>query len=312
MRQSNQSALTDFILEGLFDDSLTHVFLFSLTMMVYLVAVSSNTLTIFLICADRRLHTPMYFLLSQLSLMDLMHVTTTIPKMATNYLSGRKSISFVGCATQHFLYLAVGGAECVLLTLMSYDRYVAICHPLHYAVIMSRRVALMMAVMSWLGASMNSFIHTVILMHFPFCGSRTIHHFYCEFPAIVKLICEDISVYETTVYISSVLFILLPILLVSTSYAFILHSIIQMRSTGSKRNAFATCSSHLTVVSLWFGTGIFSYMRPSSQRTPLQEKVGSVFYSIITPTLNPLIYTLRNKDIAQALRKVLGRDIIIQ
>ncbi|XP_054992102.1 olfactory receptor 2AE1-like [Sorex araneus] len=312
MRQNNQSLLADFILEGLFDDSLTHVFLFSLTMMVYLVAVSSNTLTIFLICADRRLHTPMYFLLSQLSLMDLMHVTTTIPKMATNYLSGRKSISFMGCATQHFLYLAVGGAECVLLTLMSYDRYVAICHPLHYAVIMSRRVALMMAVTSWLGASMNSFIHTVILMHFPFCASRTVHHFYCEFPAIVKLICGDISVYETTVYISSVLFILLPILLVSTSYAFILHSIIQMRSTGSKRNAFATCSSHLTVVSLWFGTGIFSYMRPSSQRTPLQEKVGSVFYSIITPTLNPLIYTLRNKDIAKALRKVLGRDAVIQ
>ncbi|XP_054992104.1 olfactory receptor 2AE1-like [Sorex araneus] len=312
MRQSNQSSLLDFNLEGLFDDSLTHVFLFSLTMMVYLVALSSNTLTILLICADRRLHTPMYFLLSQLSLMDLMHVTTTIPKMAANYLSGRKSISFVGCATQHFVYLALGGAECVLLTLMSYDRYVAICHPLHYAVIMSRRVALMMAVTSWLGASMHSFIHTVILMHFPLCGSRIIHHFYCELPAIVKLICGDISVYETTVYICSVLFILLPILLVCTSYAFILRSIIQMRSTGSKRNAFATCSSHLTVVSLFFGASIFSYMRPRSQRTPLQEKVGSVFYSIITPTLNPLIYTLRNKDIAKALRKVLGRDVVIQ
>ncbi|XP_012790158.1 olfactory receptor 2AE1-like [Sorex araneus] len=312
MRQSNQSSLADFILEGLFDDSLTHVFLFSLTMMVYLVAVSSNTLTILLICADRWLHTPMYFLLSQLSLMDLMFLITTIPKMAANYLSGRKSISFVGCAIQHFLYVVAGGAECVLLTLMSYDRYVAICHPLHYALIMSRRVALMMAVTSWLAASMNSFIHTVILMNFPFCGSRTIHHFYCEFPAIVRLICGDISVYETTVYISTVLFTLLPILFVSTSYAFILHSIIQMCSTGSKRNAFATCSSHLTVVSLWFGASIFSYMRPRSQRTPLQEKVGSVFYSIITPTLNPLIYTLRNKDIAKAMRKVLGRDAVIQ
>ncbi|XP_055984509.1 olfactory receptor 2AE1-like [Sorex fumeus] len=311
MRQNNQSSLADFILEGLFDDSLTHVFLFSLTMVVYLVAASGNSLTILLICADPRLHTPMYFLLSQLSLMDLMHVTTTIPKMATNYLSGRKSITFVGCATQHFLYLSVGGAECVLLTLMSYDRYVAICHPLHYAVIMSRRVALMMAVMSWLGASMNSFIHTMILMHFPFCGSRTIHHFYCEFPAVVQLVCGDITVYEKTVYISGILLLLFPILLVSTSYGFILHSIIQMRSAGSKRNAFATCSSHLTVVSLWFGACIFSYMRPRSQRTPLQDKVGSVFYSIITPTLNPLIYTLRNKDVAKALRKVLGRDAVI-
>ncbi|XP_054992754.1 olfactory receptor 2AE1-like [Sorex araneus] len=310
MWQSNQSSLADFILEGLFDDSLIHVFLFSLTLVVYLVAVSGNSLTILLICADRRLHSPMYFLLSQLSLMDLMHVTTTIPKMATNYLSGRKSISFVGCATQHFLYLAVGGAECVLLTCMSYDRYVAICHPLHYAVIMSRRVALMMAVMSWLGSATNSLIHTMILMHFPFCGSRNIHHFYCEFPAVVQLVCGDITIYEKTAYISTVLLLLFPILLVSTSYGFILHSVMQMQSAGSKRNAFATCSSHLTVVSLWFGACIFSYMRPRSQRTPLQDKVGSVFNSIITPTLNPLIYTLRNKDVAKALRKVLGRDAV--
>ncbi|XP_055984508.1 olfactory receptor 2AE1-like [Sorex fumeus] len=312
MKQSNQSSLADFILEGLFDDSLTHVFLFSLTMVVALASVSGNFLTILLICADPRLHTPMYFLLSQLSLMDLMFLTTTVPKMATNYLSGKKSISFVGCATQHFLYLAVGGAECVLLTLMSYDRYVAICHPLHYAVIMNGRVALMMAVMSWLGASMNSLIHTVILMHFPFCGSRTVHHFYCEFPAVVKLVCRDITEYEKTVYISGILFLLFPILLVSTSYGFILHSIIQMRSAGSKRNAFATCSSHLTVVSLWFGACIFSYMRPRSLRTPLQDKVGSVLYSIITPTLNPLIYTLRNKDVAKAVKRVLGRDVVIQ
>ncbi|XP_075384301.1 olfactory receptor 2AE1-like [Tenrec ecaudatus] len=306
--RNHTSSWEDFILEGLFDDSLTHLFLFSLTMVVFSIAVSANTLTILLICADARLHTPMYFLLSQLSLMDLMYVCTTIPKMATNYLSGKKSISFVGCATQHFIYLSVGGAECLLLALMSYDRYVAICHPLHYTVLMSRRLTFMMAVMSWLGASTNSFIHTVILMHSPFCEPRKISHFYCEFPAILKLICEDMTVYETTVYISTILILLIPISLVSTSYAFIVHSVIQMRSAGSKRNAFATCSSHLTVVFLWFGACIFTYMRPRAQHTPLQDKVGSMFYSIITPTLNPLIYTLRNKDVAKALRKVLGRD----
>ncbi|XP_045397340.1 olfactory receptor 2AE1-like [Lemur catta] len=310
MWQRNQTYLTDFILEGLFDDSLTHLFLFSLTMVVFLIAVGGNSLTILLIYADPRLHTPMYFLLSQLSLMDLMHVSTTIPKMATNYLLGKKSISFVGCAAQHFLYLSLGGAECLLLALMSYDRYVAICHPLRYTVLMNKKVGLMMAVMSWLGASINSLVYTVTLMHFPFCGSRKIRHFYCEYPAVVKLVCGDISFYETIVYISSILLLLLPILLVSTSYAFILHSVIHMRSAGSKRNAFATCSSHLIVVSLWFGACIFSYMRPRSQHTPLQDKVGSVFYSIITPTLNPIIYTLRNKDIAKALRRVLRRDII--
>ncbi|XP_070341484.1 olfactory receptor 2AE1-like [Equus asinus] len=309
IRQRNQTSPVDFILEGLFDDSLTHLFLFILTMVVFLIAASDNILTILLICADSQLHTPMYFLLSQLSLMDRMHVSTTIPKMATNYLSGKKSISFVGCATQHFLYLSVAGAECLLLALMSYDRYVAICHPLHYTVLMNRKVGLMMALVSWLGASINSLIHTVILTQFPFCGPQKIHHFYCEFPAVVKLVRGDITVYETTVFISSVLLLLLHILLVSTSYAFILHSIIQMRAAGSKRNAFATCSSHLTVVSLWFGACMFSYMRPRSQCTPLQDKVGSVFYSIITPTLNPLIYTLRNKGVAKALRRVLGRDI---
>ncbi|XP_004781903.1 olfactory receptor 2AE1 [Mustela putorius furo] len=312
MWQRNQTSLADFILEGLFDDSLTHRFLFSLTIVVFLTAVSGNVLTILLICADAQLHTPMYFLLSQLSLMDLMHVSTTIPKMATNYLSGKKTISFVGCATQHFFYLSLGGAECILLALMSYDRYVAICHPLRYTVLMNRRVEVMMAVMSWLGASINSLIHTTILMHFPFCGSRKIHHFYCEFPAVVKLVCGDITVYETTVYISSIILLLFPIFLVSTSYAFILHRVIQMRSSGSKRNAFATCSSHFIVVSFWFGACIFSYMRPRSQHTPLQDKVGSVFYSIITPTLNPLIYTLRNKDVAKALRRVLRRDILTQ
>ncbi|XP_037362935.1 olfactory receptor 2AE1-like [Talpa occidentalis] len=312
MWQRNKTSVVYFILEGLFDDSLTHVFLFSLTMLVFLVAVSGNALTILLICADPRLHKPMYFLLSQLSLMDLMHVSTTIPKMATNYLSGKKVISFVGCATQHFFYLSIGSAECLLLTLMSYDRYVAICHPLHYTILMNRKVTLMMAVMSWLGGSMISLILTVTLMHFPFCGPRNIHHFYCELPAVVKLVCGDVTVYETTVYVTGIILILLPILLVATSYVFIIHSVIQMRSAGSKRNAFATCSSHVTVVSLYFGACIFSYMRPRSQRTPLQDKVGSLIYSIITPSLNPLIYTLRNKDVAKAVRRVLGRDSISQ
>ncbi|KAL6031637.1 hypothetical protein STEG23_000571 [Scotinomys teguina] len=306
----NQTSLEDFILQGLFDDSFSHLCLFLLIMLVFLTAVSGNSLTILLICADPRLHTPMYFLLSQLSLMDLMHVSTTIPKMASNYLSGKKSISFVGCATQHFLYLSVGGAECVLLALMSYDRYVAICHPLRYSVLMSRRVGMMMAVMSWLSASVNSLILTSILMSFPFCGSRIIHHFYCELPAVVKLVCGDVTVYETTVYICSIILLLLPIILVSTSYGFILHSVIRMRSAGSKRNAFATCSSHFLVVSLYFGSSIFSYMRPRSQRTPLQDKIGAIFYSIITPTLNPLIYTLRNKDVAKALKRVLRGDIV--
>uniref|UniRef100_I3MY08 Olfactory receptor n=1 Tax=Ictidomys tridecemlineatus TaxID=43179 RepID=I3MY08_ICTTR len=300
----NQTSLADFILEGCFDDSPTHLFLFYLTMVVYLVALSGNILTILLICVDHGLHIPMYFLLSQLSLMDLMHVCTTIPKMATTYLSGSKSVSFLGCATQHFLYLSLGGAECLLLALMSYDRYVAICHPLHYTVLMSRKTVPMMALTSWLGASLNFLIHTVILMHFPFCGTQKIHHFYCEYPAVVKLVCVNVTVYVSKVFISTIVLLLLPIILVSTSYGFILHSVIEMHSSGSKRNIFATCNSHLIVLSLWFGACIFSYMRPRSQHTTLQDKVVSVFYRIITPTLNLLIYTLWNTNVAKALRRV--------
>uniref|UniRef100_A0A9L0J3K7 G-protein coupled receptors family 1 profile domain-containing protein n=1 Tax=Equus asinus TaxID=9793 RepID=A0A9L0J3K7_EQUAS len=286
MWQRNQTSLGDFIFERLFDDSLTHLFLFSLTMVLFLIAVSGNALTILLICADPRLHTPMYFLLSHPSLVDLMLVSTTIPKMATNYLSGKKSISFVGCATQHFLYLSVGGAECLILALMSYDRYVAICHPLHYSALMKRKVGLMMAVMSWLGASINSLIYTVMLMQLPFCGPQ----------------CSSAASYFSS---SPSCWFLHPMPSSSTAS-------FRCVAAGSKRNAFATCSSHLTVVSLWFGACMFSYMRPRSQCTPLQDKVGSVFYSIITPTMNPLIYTLRNKDVAKALRRVLGRDVITQ
>ncbi|XP_051018078.1 olfactory receptor 2AE1-like [Acomys russatus] len=222
----NQTSLGDFILQGLFDDSFNHHCLFLFTMLVFLTAVSGNSLIILLICYDSRLHTPMYFLLSQLSLMDLMHVLTTVPKMASNYLSGKKSIFFVSCATQHFLYLSLGSAECILLALMSYDRYVAICHPLHYTVLMSTRVVVMMAVMSWLGASVNSPMHTAILMSFPFCGSGIIHHLYCELPAVVKRVCGDITVYGNTVYISSAACLLLPIILISAAYGFILHSVV--------------------------------------------------------------------------------------
>ncbi|XP_051018080.1 olfactory receptor 2AE1-like [Acomys russatus] len=224
-RRWNQTSLGDFILQGLFDDSFNHHCLFLFTMLVFLTAVSGNSLTILLICYDSCLHTPMYFLLSQLSLMDLMHILTTMLKMACSYLSGKNSISFVGCATQHFLYLPLSGAECVLLALMSYDHYVAICRPIHYTVLMSTRVGVMMAVMSWLGGSENSLIHMAILMSFPFCGSGINHHFYCELPAGVKLVCGDITVYENTVYISSVARLFLPIILISGAYGFILHSV---------------------------------------------------------------------------------------
>lgn len=202
--------------------------------------------------------------------------------MASNYLSGKTSISFVGCAIQHFLYLSLDGAESLLLAFVSYDRYVAISRPLCHTELMSRRMGVMMAVMSWLSASVKSLIHMAILMSFSFCRSRIIHHFYCEFLAVLKLVCGAIAVYENIVYTSTIILLLIPIILVFMSYGFILHSVIQMQSSVSKRNAFAMCSSHLIAVCLWYGACIFSYMR-RSQLTPLQDEVGSVFLSLLLP-----------------------------
>ncbi|KAM6224134.1 olfactory receptor 2AJ1-like [Rhynchocyon petersi] len=275
--------------------------------MMFLVTLTGNSLLILLILVDSHLHTPMYFFLWQLSLIDILFTFAIIPKMITDYLLHRTVISVYGCGIQIFLGLALGGTECILLALMSYDRYVAICKPLHYSLLMNWPLCRQMAASSWTGGSLNALIHTAFTMGFSVCGAREIHHFYCELPGVLRLSCEDTLSYETGVLISTTILLLIPFSVILASYTLILATIIQMDSTASRKKAFSTCSSHLTVVSLYYGAIIFMYMRPISSHISGEDKIVSVFYTILTPMLNPIIYSLRNKDVMWALGKVLGK-----
>ncbi|XP_006894037.1 PREDICTED: olfactory receptor 2T2-like [Elephantulus edwardii] len=298
---------TDFILLGLITHPLFPELIFTVVFFIFVVAVTANVVMILLIHVDSRLHTPMYFLLSQLSIMDTVYICITVPKMLQDLLSKEKTISFVGCAVQIFLYLTLIGGEFFLLGLMAYDRYVAVCNPLRYPLLMNRRICLFMVVGSWVGGSLDGFMLTPVTMSFPYCGSREINHFFCEIPAVLKLSCTDTSLYETLMYSCCVLMLLIPISIISVSYTRILITVHRMNSAEGRRKAFATCSSHIMVVSIFYGAAFYTNVLPHSYHTPEKDKVVSAFYTILTPMLNPLIYSLRNKDVAAALRKVLGR-----
>ncbi|XP_012372287.1 olfactory receptor 2T27-like [Octodon degus] len=305
----NYSAFADFVLLGLFRSSRAPWLLFALILLVFLVSIASNATMIVLIRADPRLRTPMYFLLSQLSLMDILYISTIVPKMLLDQATGRRAISFAGCTAQHFLYLTLAGAEFFLLGLMSYDRYVAVCSPLRYPVLMSRRVCLLIAAAAWLGGSLDGFLLTPVTMQFPFCASREINHFFCEVPALLKLSCADTSAYETAMYACCILMLLIPFSVIAASYARILLAVCAMRQADARQKAVATCSSHMVVVSLFYGAAMYTYVLPHSYHTPEQDKAVSAFYTILTPMLNPLIYSLRNRDVAGALRRARERGL---
>ncbi|XP_054440028.1 olfactory receptor 2M2-like [Pteronotus mesoamericanus] len=310
MKGGNETGTSDFLLLGLFPN-MKHTSVLTYTiLLLYLLAVMANSLLLLLIWMDVRLHTPMYFLLSQLSLVDLALISSTVPKMMTNFFSGKKNITRLACGTQIFFFFTLGGAECILLTLMAYDRYVAICNPLRYAVIMNHAVCLQMAAVSWVGGILVSIAHTFYTMNLPICGSREIHHFFCEMPAIMKISCKDTSTYELVVFGLGIVFIFIPFGLIIASYTVILLAVLRMKSPQSRNKALATCSSHLTVVSFYLGPCVYMYMTPGSSHSPEQEQAVSVFCTVLTPLLNPLTYSLRNKDVLGALQKVLGKQSV--
>ena len=303
----NRTASSDFILLGLLVNSKATGIVFAVILAIFVVAVTANLVMIFLIHMDSHLHTPMYFLLSQLSIMDTLFICTTVPKLLVDMVSIQKTISFVACGIQIFLYLTMIGSEFFLLGLMAYDRYVAVCNPLRYPVLMNRRVCLLLAAGAWFGGSLDGFLLTPITMNVPYCGSRNIDHFFCEIPAVLKLACADTSLYETLMYICCVLMLLIPISIISTSYSLILLTVHRMRSAEGRKKAFTTCSSHLTVVSIFYGAAFYTYVLPKSFHTLEQDKVISAFYTIVTPMLNPLIYSLRNKDVTGAFKKIFAQ-----
>ncbi|XP_007516484.2 olfactory receptor 2M3-like [Erinaceus europaeus] len=304
MASENQTFNSGFILLGIFSHSPIHIFLFSLVLGIFTVAFMGNTVMILLIYLDTQLHTPMYFLLSQLSLMDLTLISTIVPKMAFNYLSGRKSISLSGCGTQIFFYVSLLGAECFLLAAMAYDRYVAICHPLRYSVLVSQRICGLMAASSWILGSLDGIIEVAVALSFSYCGAREIPHFFCDVPALLTLSCSNTLLFERMIFICCIVMLLFPVAVIIASYVRVILAVIHMAAGEGRRKAFATCSSHLMVVGMYYGAAMFIYMRPVSDRSPSQDRMVSAFYTILTPMLNPLIYSLRNKEVARAFMKV--------
>ncbi|XP_053428488.1 olfactory receptor 2L13-like [Nycticebus coucang] len=294
---------SDFILLGLFPlNQIGHLLLF-LIILVFIFASVGNLVMIHLIRMDSRLHKPMYLLLSQLSLMDLMYISTTVPKVAFNFLSSQKGISFLGCGVQIFFFVTMAGSEGLLLASMAYDRYVAICHPLHYPSRMGTRTCVKMIIGSWTLGSLNSLAHTVYALHIPYCRSRAIDHFFCDVPAMLPLACMDTWVYEYMVFVSATLFLLLPFLGITASYGRVLFVIYHMHSKEGRKKAFTTCSTHLTVVTFYYIPFVCTYLRPRNLRSPAEDKILAVFYTTLTPMLNPIIYSLRNKEVLGAMTR---------
>ncbi|XP_064451703.1 olfactory receptor 2AJ1-like [Mirounga angustirostris] len=305
MGHENHSFTSDFILLGLFSSSQSSLVFISFIFIIFIMTITENTIMILLILRDSRLHTPMYFLLSHLSFMDILHISNIVPKMVTDFLSGSRTISFTGCGFQIFLSLTLLGGECLLLTAMSYDHYVAICHALHYPILMNDYVRILMARGSWIVGTVNFIVHTAYAVQFPFCGPRAIDHFFCEVPAMLKLSCVDTTLYERGVYVSGLIFLLVPSSLILASYVQILLTVLQMKSSEVRKKSFSTCSFHMIVVTMYYGPFIFTYMRPKSYHTPGQDKYLAIFYTILTPTLNPIIYSFRNKDVLKAMKNML-------
>ncbi|XP_037673452.1 olfactory receptor 2T3-like [Choloepus didactylus] len=301
----NQTSSISFILMGLFGDTRHAVLLYSVAFIFFLMALAGNALLILLIHTEARLHTPMYFFISQLSLMDLMYISVTVPKMLLGQVTGDNAISPLGCGIQMFFYLTLAGAEFFLLAAMAYDRYVAVCRPLHYPLLMNQKVCQLLVSGCWFLGTTDGLLLTPITMSFPFCQSRRIQNFFCEAPALLKLSCSDIYLYKMLMYLCCMLMLLIPLSVISSSYALILHLIHRMTSVDGRRKAFTTCSSHMIVVLLFFGAAVYTYMLPSSYHTEEWDMMGSAFYTVITPVLNPLIYSLRNKDVTGALRSVM-------
>ncbi|XP_020851211.1 LOW QUALITY PROTEIN: olfactory receptor 13C2-like [Phascolarctos cinereus] len=304
MDGANQTLVQEFFLLGLSKHHNVEIALFVLCLGIYLIILLGNSSLIMLSILDSNLHTPMYFFLSNLSFMDIFGTSSFGPFMLVNFLSVRKTISFPGCAIQMYLTLALGTTESVLLAMMAYDRYVAICNPLRYTIIMNMRVCVQLAALSWIVGSVNSLLQTVLALRVSFCGNNIIDHFFCEILAVLKLACVDISLNPFVMMVALALVTLTPVLLILISYIFILATILRLNSAEGRKKAFSTCSAHLTVVIIFFGTILFMYSKPKA-KDPDSDKLIALFYGAVTSMLNPIIYSLRNKEVKAAVKKVM-------
>nr|XP_033779169.1 olfactory receptor 10A4-like [Geotrypetes seraphini] len=307
MIRENQSFVTEFILLGFSRDPSVQCLLFLIFLFMYVFILLGNV-TIIMIVTDSLLQKPMYYFIRNLAFLEICYTSVTVPKMLVNFWVENKSVSLFACATQMYFFIFLGVAECCLLAVMSYDRYVAICSPLHYSIIMKKKTCAYMVAGSWIIGIVSMFGQTVLIFSLPFCGPNRIDHFLCDIPPILKLSCRDTSQIEISVFICSVIFVLMPFLFILVTYIRILSTILRIRSAEGRQKAFSTCASHLTSVCLFYGTAILTYLIPKSWHSPIVDKLFALFYAVLIPMMNPLIYSLRNKEMLGALNKRISRN----
>ncbi|XP_061280751.1 olfactory receptor 6F1-like [Bos javanicus] len=311
MNVANQTRVTEFIFLGFSGVLYLRLALFVIFLTVYLLSLMGNTLIIFIVLTDSTLQTPMYIFLGNLSFLEIWYTTATVPKLLATCLSQVVTISVSGCITQYYFFFSLGATECILLAVMAYDRYLAICSPLRYSFLMRLQVCLQFSAGSWIGGFIAPLPPTILISYLNFCGPQKINHFFCDSDPIFKLSCSDTFLVEALGYTCSSVVILSSFLLTMSSYGNIVVTIIKLSSREARKKTFSTCASHLTVVTIYYGTIIFAYVRPPAKYNFTMGKVISVFYCVITPLVNPLVYTLRNKDVKKAFRKVLARKRLL-
>nr|XP_025718754.1 olfactory receptor 18-like [Callorhinus ursinus] len=307
MEPQNLTTVSEFLLLGLSDDPELQPFLFGLFLSMYLVTVLGNLLIILVVSSDSHLHIPMYFFLSNLSSVDICFISTTIPKMLVNIQTHSKSITYAGCLTQMSFFFLFGCLDNLLLAVMAYDRFVAISHPLNYPVIMNPCLCGLLVLVSFFSSLLESQIHCLMVSQLTFCTNVEIHHFFCDAPQLLHLACSDTSINTILMYFIGAIFGGVPLSGILCSYTRIVSSILRVPSTGGKYKAFSTCGSHLLVVCLFYGTGLGVYLSSPISPSPRKGAVASVMYTVVTPMLNPFIYSLRNRDIKRALWGMISR-----
>ncbi|XP_065766998.1 olfactory receptor 1468-like [Muntiacus reevesi] len=310
MAKRNQTIISEFLLLGLPIQPEHQNLFYALFLAMYVTTVLGNLLIMFLIRLDPHLHTPMYLFLSNLSFSDLCFSSVTMPKLLQNMKSHAPSIPYAGCLAQMYFYLFFGVLESFLLVAMAYDRYVAICFPLHYAAIMSPRLCLALLALSWVLTTAHATLHTLLMARLSFCADNVIPHFFCDTSTLLKLSCSDTRVNGLVILFMGGLILVIPFLLIIMSYARIVSSILKVPSARGIRKAFSTCGSHLSMVSLFYGTIIGLYLCPSTNNSTVKETVMAVMYTVVTPMLNPFIYSLRNRDMKRALGRVFWKKKI--
>ncbi|XP_006886673.1 PREDICTED: olfactory receptor 2A12-like [Elephantulus edwardii] len=304
-REQNQSWVSEFILLGFSSDPTSNRIFFFAFLLLYLSSILGNGLIVTLICLDSHLHTPMYFFLCILSLLDMGSVTTTVPQMLVHLLTHSQTISFACCWLQMYMFGAFGLFECIFFVVMAYDRYVAICYPLRYTIILSWDLCTQLAAGTCACGFFLSLIHTFLTMRLPYCGPNIVNHYFCEGPSVRSLACMDTHLIEMVDLVISVFMVVAPLSLIVTSYIRIVLAILKIKSNSGRYKAFSTCVSHLIVVILFYAPASYVYMRPNSSYSSERDKQVSTFYNVFTPLLNPVVYSLRNKDIKGAFLKII-------